>query len=92
MNDESSAYILSQTTFLLLYGQIMTIYDRKWSFFGAVVIFEVCIKFFFWYSGIGTLEKFCFFLLDRFTYMCHVCMLAFFNKRTSSTDSMTVPT
>ncbi|GAA5856891.1 hypothetical protein JCM9279_007592 [Rhodotorula babjevae] len=36
-----SAYFLTQTAFLLLYGQILTLADRKWTYLAAIVIFEL---------------------------------------------------
>ncbi|KAF8597187.1 MFS general substrate transporter [Ceratobasidium sp. AG-I] len=36
-----SSYLLTQTTFLLLYGQALTVFDRKWTFVGSVALFEV---------------------------------------------------
>ncbi|BGP04230.1 hypothetical protein JCM10049v2_000028 [Rhodotorula toruloides] len=37
----ASAYFLTQTAFLLLYGQILTLFDRKWTFLFAILIFEL---------------------------------------------------
>ncbi|BGP21155.1 hypothetical protein JCM10295v2_000026 [Rhodotorula toruloides] len=37
----ASAYFLTQTAFLLLYGQILTLFDRKWTFLFAIFIFEL---------------------------------------------------
>lgn len=37
----ASAYFLTQTAFLLLYGQVLTVFDRKWTFLFAITIFEI---------------------------------------------------
>ncbi|GAA5877202.1 hypothetical protein JCM8547_006297 [Rhodosporidiobolus lusitaniae] len=37
----SSAFILTQTAFILFFGQLLRIYPAKWSLIGSVVIFEV---------------------------------------------------
>ena len=37
----ASAYFLTQTAFLLMYGQILTLFDRRWTYIVAVVIFEI---------------------------------------------------
>lgn len=37
----ASAYFLTQTAFLLLYGQVLTVFDRKWTFIFAIAAFEV---------------------------------------------------
>ncbi|KAI5476421.1 MFS transporter, partial [Pseudohyphozyma bogoriensis] len=37
----SSAYFLTQTAFLLLYGQILTCFDRKWTFLLSISLFEI---------------------------------------------------
>ncbi|GAA5923697.1 MDR family MFS transporter [Sporobolomyces koalae] len=37
----ASAYFLTQTAFILLYGQILTLFDRKWTFLAAILIFEI---------------------------------------------------
>ncbi|GAA6021533.1 hypothetical protein JCM11491_006474 [Sporobolomyces phaffii] len=37
----ASAYFLTQTAFLLLYGQILTLFDRRWTYIVAIVIFEI---------------------------------------------------
>lgn len=39
--EKCRSYLLTQTTFLLLYGQALTVFDRKWTFIGAVFLFEV---------------------------------------------------
>lgn len=31
----------AQTAFLLLYGQILTLFDRRWTFIAAIAIFEI---------------------------------------------------
>ncbi|TNY23706.1 major facilitator superfamily domain-containing protein [Rhodotorula diobovata] len=36
-----SAYFLTQTAFLLMYGQILTLADRKWTYLAAIAIFEL---------------------------------------------------
>ncbi|KAG8708510.1 hypothetical protein FRC11_006416, partial [Ceratobasidium sp. 423] len=36
-----SSYLLTQTTFLLLYGQALTVFDRKWTFVSSLVLFEI---------------------------------------------------
>ncbi|GAA6033655.1 hypothetical protein JCM8097_004368 [Rhodosporidiobolus ruineniae] len=37
----ASAYFLTQCAFLLLYGQILTLFDRKWTFLSAILLFEL---------------------------------------------------
>ncbi|BGP12136.1 hypothetical protein JCM10213_004701 [Rhodosporidiobolus nylandii] len=37
----ASAYFLTQCAFLLLYGQILTLFDRKWTFLFAILLFEL---------------------------------------------------
>ncbi|BGP18086.1 hypothetical protein JCM10213_003420 [Rhodosporidiobolus nylandii] len=37
----SSAFILTQTAFLLIFGKLLTIYPAKWTLIGSIVIFEV---------------------------------------------------
>ncbi|GAA5983322.1 hypothetical protein JCM5350_003071 [Sporobolomyces pararoseus] len=37
----ASAYFLTQTAFLLLYGQILTLFDRRLTYILAIIIFEV---------------------------------------------------
>ncbi|GAA5880175.1 hypothetical protein JCM8547_006579 [Rhodosporidiobolus lusitaniae] len=37
----ASAYFLTQCAFLLLYGQILTMFDRKWTFLVAILLFEI---------------------------------------------------
>ncbi|GAA6019033.1 hypothetical protein JCM10207_006294 [Rhodosporidiobolus poonsookiae] len=37
----ASAYFLTQTAFLLLYGQVLTLFDRKWTFLFAIFLFEI---------------------------------------------------
>ncbi|GAA5877482.1 hypothetical protein JCM8547_001086 [Rhodosporidiobolus lusitaniae] len=37
----SSAFILTQTAFILFFGQLLRIYPAKWSLIGSVVVFEV---------------------------------------------------
>ncbi|GJN91916.1 hypothetical protein Rhopal_004941-T1 [Rhodotorula paludigena] len=37
----ASAYFLTQTAFLLLYGQILTLFDRKLTFLAAILLFEL---------------------------------------------------
>lgn len=37
----ASAYFLTQTAFLLLYGQILTLFDRRWTFIAAITVFEI---------------------------------------------------
>ncbi|KAM0753699.1 MFS general substrate transporter, partial [Meredithblackwellia eburnea MCA 4105] len=37
----ASAYFLTQTAFLLLYGQVLTVFDRKWTFLAAITLFEI---------------------------------------------------
>ncbi|GAA5974356.1 hypothetical protein JCM11641_005232 [Rhodosporidiobolus odoratus] len=37
----ASAYFLTQCAFLLLYGQVLTIFDRKWTFLVAIFLFEL---------------------------------------------------
>lgn len=37
----SSAYFLTQTALLLLYGQALTVFDRKWTFLFAIFVFEI---------------------------------------------------
>ncbi|BGP44235.1 hypothetical protein JCM10450v2_000046 [Rhodotorula kratochvilovae] len=37
----ASAYFLTQTAFLLLYGQILTIFDRKLTYLAAILLFEL---------------------------------------------------
>ncbi|GAA6053549.1 hypothetical protein JCM3770_005189 [Rhodotorula araucariae] len=37
----ASAYFLTQTAFLLLYGQILTIFDRKLTYLAAIFLFEL---------------------------------------------------
>ncbi|GAA5909666.1 hypothetical protein JCM5296_006726 [Sporobolomyces johnsonii] len=37
----ASAYFLTQTAFLLLYGQALTLFDRKWTFLVAISVFEL---------------------------------------------------
>ncbi|BGP57253.1 hypothetical protein JCM8202_002830 [Rhodotorula sphaerocarpa] len=37
----ASAYFLTQTAILLLYGQILTLFDRKWTYIAAITIFEI---------------------------------------------------
>ncbi|GAA5886794.1 hypothetical protein JCM6882_005893 [Rhodosporidiobolus microsporus] len=37
----SSSFILTQTAFILFFGQLLRIYPAKWSMIGSVVIFEV---------------------------------------------------
>ncbi|KDE06930.1 hypothetical protein MVLG_02817 [Microbotryum lychnidis-dioicae p1A1 Lamole] len=37
----ASAYFLTQTAFLLLWGQILTLFDRKWSFLVGISLFEI---------------------------------------------------
>ncbi|GAA6004221.1 hypothetical protein JCM10207_002489 [Rhodosporidiobolus poonsookiae] len=37
----SSAFILTQTAFILIFGQLLRIYPAKWSLLGSITIFEV---------------------------------------------------
>ncbi|KAH8924405.1 MFS general substrate transporter [Atractiella rhizophila] len=37
----SSAYFLTQATFMLLYGTMLSVFDRKWVFIWAVSLFEL---------------------------------------------------
>ncbi|SCZ91295.1 BZ3500_MvSof-1268-A1-R1_Chr1-2g01314 [Microbotryum saponariae] len=37
----ASAYFLTQTAFLLLWGQLLTLFDRKWSFLVGIALFEI---------------------------------------------------
>ncbi|KAK4052237.1 hypothetical protein OIO90_004459 [Microbotryomycetes sp. JL221] len=37
----ASAYFLTQCGFLLLYGQILTMFDRRWTFTVALTVFEI---------------------------------------------------
>ncbi|OLL26095.1 putative HC-toxin efflux carrier TOXA [Neolecta irregularis DAH-3] len=37
----ASAYFLTQSGFLLLYGKLLTIFDRKWVYLVAIMIFEI---------------------------------------------------
>lgn len=37
----ASAYFLTQTAFLLLYGQILTLFDQRWTYVVGIIIFEV---------------------------------------------------
>ncbi|KAM0793803.1 hypothetical protein ACM66B_001219 [Microbotryomycetes sp. NB124-2] len=37
----ASAYFLTQCAFLLLYGQILTLFDRKWTYIVAITLFEI---------------------------------------------------
>lgn len=37
----ASSYFLTQTAFLLLYGQVLTVFDRKWTFLFAIGVFEI---------------------------------------------------
>ncbi|KAK4046657.1 hypothetical protein OIV83_005940 [Microbotryomycetes sp. JL201] len=37
----ASAYFLTQCAFLLFYGQILTLFDRKWTYLVAITLFEV---------------------------------------------------
>lgn len=36
-----NSYFLTQTAILLLYGQILTLFDRKWTYIAAITIFEI---------------------------------------------------
>ncbi|KAK9893727.1 MFS general substrate transporter [Cystobasidium minutum MCA 4210] len=37
----ASAYFLTQTALLLLYGQALTVFDRKWTYLSAIILFEI---------------------------------------------------
>lgn len=37
----ASAYFLTQTSILLLYGQVLTLFDRKWTYIFAITVFEI---------------------------------------------------
>ncbi|SCV67930.1 BQ2448_51 [Microbotryum intermedium] len=37
----ASGYFLTQTAFLLLWGQLLTLFDRKWCFLTGIALFEI---------------------------------------------------
>jgi len=37
----ASAYFLTQSAVMLLYGQALTVFDRKWSYITAIALFEI---------------------------------------------------
>ena len=37
----SITYCYDQTALLLLYGQALTVFDRKWTYLSAIILFEI---------------------------------------------------